>query len=69
MEGPKKIFIQKREGLLRRDPMRKQRYSVRPGEVGKSWPSARYMFRKGKSAIEDDPKKSWSWTETEARVA
>ena len=24
------------------------------------------MFRKGKSAVEDDPKKGWSWAETEA---
>ena len=29
-KGPKKSFIQNREGLLREDPMRKQRYSVRP---------------------------------------
>ena len=26
----------------------------------------RYMFRKGKSAVEDDPKKCWSEIETEA---
>ena len=26
------------------------------------------MFRKGKSAVEGDPKKSWSWIETKAGV-
>ena len=26
------------------------------------------MFRKGKGAVEGDPKKSWSWVETEAGV-
>ena len=28
----------------------------------------RYMFRKRKSAVEGDPKKSWSWIETETGV-
>ena len=34
--------------------------------MGKTWPSARYMFRNGKSAVEGDPKKSWIGIETEA---
>ena len=46
--------------------MRKQRYSVRPGDVGKLGLQQRYMLRKRKSAVEGDPKKSWSEIETEA---
>ena len=26
----------------------------------------RYMFKKGNSVVEGDPKKDWSWIETEA---
>ena len=43
--------------------MRKQRYSVMPWE--KLGLQRRYMFRKGKSAVENDPKKSWNGIETE----
>ena len=46
--------------------MRKQRYSLRPRRVEKLGLQQRYMFRKGTSAVEGDPKKSWSWIETEA---
>ena len=48
--------------------MRKQRYS----EGLETWKELgleqRYMFSKGKSAVEGDPKKGWSWVETEAGV-
>ena len=44
--------------------MRKQRYRVRP----KLGLQQRNMFRKGKSAVEGDPKKSWSRIEVEVRV-
>ena len=27
------------------------------------------MFRKGKSAVESDPMKVWSWVETEAELS
>ena len=46
--------------------MRKQRYSVKPWDVGRTWASAKIHVRKGKSAIEGDSKKSWSGIETEA---
>ena len=48
--------------------MRKQKYSVRPGEEGKLGLQRRYMFRKRKSAVKGDPKKSWSGTEAETVV-
>ena len=46
--------------------MMKQRYSIRPGDVGKPGLQQRYMFRKGKTVVEGDPKKSWSGIEMEA---
>ena len=47
--------------------MRKQRYSVFPLETWeKLGLQRRYMLRKTKSAVEGNPKKSWSGIETEA---
>ena len=48
--------------------MIKQRYSIRPWSVGKTWPSEKYMFRKGKSAIEGDAKESWSEIKTKGEL-
>ena len=59
--------MQKREGLLR-GPLEEveiQRKALKREKLG---PQQQNMFRKGKSAVEDDPKKSWSWIETEAGV-
>ena len=43
-----------------------QRKALRRGE--ELCLQRRYMFRKGKSAVEGDPKKSWSGIETKAGV-
>ena len=59
-----KICTEER-GTPWRGPMRKQRYSVRPCDVEKLGLRRRYMLSKGKSAVEGDLKKSWSWIETE----
>ena len=48
--------------------VRKKKYSVRPYDEAKLGLQRRNMFRKGKSAIEGDPKKSWSGIETEWEV-
>ena len=57
-EGLKKNFIQNREGLLRGGP----RGSRDTAQGLETWEKLglqqRYMFRKGKSAVEGDPKKS-----------
>ena len=46
--------------------MMKQRYSARLEAWEKLGLQRRYILRKGKSAVEGDPKKSWSWIKTEA---
>ena len=48
--------------------MGKQSYSKRPGGEGKLGLQRRYMFSKGKSSVEGDPKESWTGIETEAAV-
>ena len=40
--------------------MRRQRYSVRSSDEEKTWLSAKIHDRKRKSAVEGDPKESWS---------
>ena len=48
--------------------MRKQKCSEGLETMEKRGLQRRYMFRKGTSAVEGDPKKSWSGIETEAGV-
>ena len=42
--------------------------SVHTKKVWKLIECTSYIFRKGKSAVEGDPKESWSGIETEAEV-
>ena len=49
-------------------PMNKQRYSVDLETREERGLQRTYMFRKGKSAVEGDPKKSWSGIKTETGV-
>ena len=48
--------------------MMKQRYNISLETRKKLGLQRRYMFRKGKSAIESDPKKTWSGIEAEGGV-
>ena len=71
---PGEVYVRRgrRKALYRRErdslqgPKRKQRYSVRLQTWEKFGLQRGYMLRKGKSAVEGDHRKSWSWIETEA---
>ena len=54
-----------REGLHRGAPRGNRDTAQGPKTWEKLGPLRKYMPRKGKSAVEDDLKKSWSWIETE----
>ena len=60
-KGPKKSFIQKREGLLREDSMRKQTYSVRPGDEGRTWPLVKMHVYKRKERSPGCPQEKLEW--------
>ena len=66
--GRRKALYSKETGTPWREPIRKQRYSVRPKTREKLGFQRRYIFRKGKSAVEGDPRKDWSGIETKAEV-
>ena len=66
MKRGRKTALYRRGALLRgpHEEAEIQRKAVRE----KLGLQQKYMFRKGKSAVEGDPKESWSGVETEAGV-
>ena len=67
-----KVRSGRRKALYRRErdslegPHQEAEHSVRLEMREELDLQRRYMFRKGKSAVEGDPKTDWSWIETEA---
>ena len=66
-ERRKALYRKKRESLEGFDEEAEiQRKALRRGK--NSGLQQRHAIKEGKSAVEGDPKKSWSWIETEAGV-
>ena len=66
--GQRKLYTEDR-GTPKRDPMSNQSYSVRPCDKKKERGlQQRYMFRKGKRAVDGNPKKNFSGIKTETGV-
>ena len=66
--GRRKVLCKRERDSLERfhEQAEIQRKALRRGKILNL--QRRYMFRKGKSAVEGDPKKGRSWIETEAGV-